>query len=492
MRPANSARQPESARRDDSAHDFVRPALALGALKGDANLDGRFDAADALVVLRATQGSLVLSPEALDAGDVAPFGTGATIGDGTASVGDALVLLRGLSDADLDGDGLSRDVEAALGFSPFSRDSDGDGILDADEDADQDGLSDAIEMLITGTDRFNSDTDGDGYVDSDDAAPTVAAGTLVHWVHADHLGGPAVLTDSGGTVVRRIAYGVFGEIRANLELGPASTPDVDEKFTGQRFDEETGLSYYNARYYDTGIGRFVTADSVITDTYGPQNLNRYAYVLNNPASRIDPSGHFSTDLSFSGGYGGFDPFARLNQETARLDAFSAWVNRIAESSRYRLQVQLANAGSATWYGVKKVTKSIVIDAAALVIGNTYGKAIVFRDDVTELYENLGSGEWAKAVGSFAFLIVDLAFPNYGFFGGLRYGIDQEDPGPWHEPINGLDRNNRTHDQSRGNHFHWGWLESNYSQLPPGPVGAAYILAGTPLFLLGASYQWLGN
>ena len=242
MRPANSARQPESARRDDSAHDFVRPALALGALKGDANLDGRFDAADALVVLRATQGSLVLSPEALDAGDVAPFGTGATIGDGTASVGDALVLLRGLSDADLDGDGLSRDVEAALGFSPFSRDSDGDGILDADEDADQDGLSDAIEMLITGTDRFNSDTDGDGYVDSDDAAPTVAAGTLVHWVHADHLGGPAVLTDSGGTVVRRIAYGVFGEIRANLELGPASTPDVDEKFTGQRFDEETGLS----------------------------------------------------------------------------------------------------------------------------------------------------------------------------------------------------------------------------------------------------------
>ena len=39
--------------------------------------------------------------------------------------------------------------------------------------------------------------------------------------------------------------------------------------------------------------------------------------------------------------------------------------------------------------------------------------------------------------------------------------------------------------------HWGWIESNYSELPPGPVGAAYIAAGTPLFLLGAGCQWLG-
>jgi RHS repeat-associated protein len=52
-----------------------------------------------------------------------------------------------------------------------------------------------------------------------------------------------------------------------------------------------GLIHMNGRVYDPQIGRFLQAD-VLLDA-GIQGLNRYSYVLNNPLSLTDPSGHVS-------------------------------------------------------------------------------------------------------------------------------------------------------------------------------------------------------
>jgi RHS repeat-associated protein len=68
------------------------------------------------------------------------------------------------------------------------------------------------------------------------------------------------------------------------------TMPTDKKFTGQRLDQ-TGLYYYNARYYDATIGRFISADTIVPDVFNPQTLNRYSYCLNNPLKYVDPSGH---------------------------------------------------------------------------------------------------------------------------------------------------------------------------------------------------------
>ena len=68
--------------------------------------------------------------------------------------------------------------------------------------------------------------------------------------------------------------------------------DVAHKFTGQRLDAETGLYYFNARYYDAAIGRFIQPDSYVQSPGNPQMLNRYSYALNNPVQFNDPSGHF--------------------------------------------------------------------------------------------------------------------------------------------------------------------------------------------------------
>ena len=74
-----------------------------------------------------------------------------------------------MGNLDTDGDGLPDWWEIENGLNPFSEDTDGDGILDGDEDDDLDGLTNAFECLA-GTDPHNAKTDGstfDGDADGD-------------------------------------------------------------------------------------------------------------------------------------------------------------------------------------------------------------------------------------------------------------------------------------------------------------------------------------
>lgn len=67
----------------------------------------------------------------------------------------------------------------------------------------------------------------------------------------------------------------------------ASTVDISHItrfFTNQQYDKESGLYYYNARYYDPHLGSFLTPDP------GMSGLNHYAYCTANPVIYTDPTG----------------------------------------------------------------------------------------------------------------------------------------------------------------------------------------------------------
>ncbi len=99
------------------------------------------------------------------------------------------------------------------------------------------------------------------------------------------------MTDRDGNVVRHYEYSPFGdETYAADNAGYSAYDSPSNRYTGQIFDSETGLYYYNARFYDAELARFVQADTVLP-TQTSQGLNRYTYCNNNPLKYVDPSGH---------------------------------------------------------------------------------------------------------------------------------------------------------------------------------------------------------
>ena len=57
----------------------------------------------------------------------------------------------------------------------------------------------------------------------------------------------------------------------------------------------------SARHYDTVIGRFLSADSIVPGAGNPQALNRYSYVLGNPMKYVDPTGYDPSGLDAGAG-----------------------------------------------------------------------------------------------------------------------------------------------------------------------------------------------
>jgi len=112
------------------------------------------------------------------------------------------------------------------------------------------------------------------------------------YFHADHLGSTSVLTDSNGISEEDNTYYPYGDTYTHT-----GTSDVAYKYTGKERDSTTDLYFYEARYYDPVLGRFLTPDTFVPNARNPQSFNRYSYANNNPIIFIDPTGHFFKSIS---------------------------------------------------------------------------------------------------------------------------------------------------------------------------------------------------
>ncbi len=99
------------------------------------------------------------------------------------------------------------------------------------------------------------------------------------------------LVDADGNVLASYEYDAFGNQTAST-----GTFDNPYRYAGELYDSETSQYYLRSRYYDPGLGRFVSEDSYGGDPNSPLTLNRYTYGLNNPLVYVDPSGHISLRL----------------------------------------------------------------------------------------------------------------------------------------------------------------------------------------------------
>ncbi|MBF0386625.1 MAG: hypothetical protein HQL20_02080 [Candidatus Omnitrophica bacterium] len=102
------------------------------------------------------------------------------------------------------------------------------------------------------------------------------------------------MLDETSAIKAKITYTAWGEIKSYDKYG--DEPEVARfYFTGKKLDDETGLYYFGARYYNPRIARFITPDTIVQSPFNPQTLNRYAYCNNNPINLVDPTGHSYLD-----------------------------------------------------------------------------------------------------------------------------------------------------------------------------------------------------
>jgi RHS repeat-associated protein len=107
-------------------------------------------------------------------------------------------------------------------------------------------------------------------------------GTVV-WALSDNQGTVRDLVDGNGTILNHIVYDSFGKVVSQSN----ATVEFRYGYTGREQDNETGLDYYRARYYDASNGRFISEDP-LGFSAGDSNLTRY--VGNSPTNWVDPSG----------------------------------------------------------------------------------------------------------------------------------------------------------------------------------------------------------
>ena len=115
-------------------------------------------------------------------------------------------------------------------------------------------------------------------------ASTTAKENQQYFYHSDHLGSSSLITDVDGNEAQHIEYIPFGEVFIDERNNTWNTP---YKFNGKELDEETGLYYYGARYYDPRTSVWISVDP-LAEKY--PNTSPYVYCHNNPIKYIDPDG----------------------------------------------------------------------------------------------------------------------------------------------------------------------------------------------------------
>ncbi|MBI3334390.1 RHS repeat-associated core domain-containing protein, partial [Candidatus Pacearchaeota archaeon] len=138
-------------------------------------------------------------------------------------------------------------------------------------------VSDSFVVVINSSGQFNYTY---YYLNNQLLGAKAPDGTKTYY-HSDHLGSTTLVTNQSGDIVEENFYEPFGQIYSGEE-------ENRYLYTGQELDQDTDLYYYGARYYDPSKNQFVQPDPLIQDIYTPADLNRYAYVRNNPYKYTDP------------------------------------------------------------------------------------------------------------------------------------------------------------------------------------------------------------
>ena len=125
---------------------------------------------------------------------------------------------------------------------------------------------------------------------------------FVYFYHPDDLGSTNFATAATGDLFEHMEYFPFGETWVSEQTNTQRLPFL---FTSKELDEETGLYYFGARYYDPRTSVWQSTDPALAEyvasgtsasnggVYYPQNLGVYGYSFHNPLRFRDRDGRIA-------------------------------------------------------------------------------------------------------------------------------------------------------------------------------------------------------
>ena len=137
----------------------------------------------------------------------------------------------------------------------------------------------------------------------------------------DHLGNIRItIKDNAGTaeVVSAQDYYPFGMVMPGRSFQSTTDEQNKFKYQGKERDLETGYDYFEARFYDSAIARFLQVDPH-AETY--PYINPYQSMNNNPLFWTDPTG--KDIIAFEDKEGDSDEQKRLN--ALAREAYAVWL-----------------------------------------------------------------------------------------------------------------------------------------------------------------------
>ena len=228
-----------------------------------------------------------------------------------------------------------------------------------------DGSLEAAQARVMARAMKNNFQEGDSYE------------KMQFYYHPDHLGSSSYITNLDGEVVQHIEYVPFGEVFVEERNNIWNTPYL---FNAKEFDEETGLYYYGARYYDPRVNVWISVDPISNydplnsenyidgehnnGVYNSFNINPYIYCYQSPIILIDPNGKQTT----------FTNWWNKNNMTTRVAGLAKGVGGVVEAS-----VGVIGGVATSWTGAGGIVGGIALIHGSDVAASGFSQMITGRE-----------------------------------------------------------------------------------------------------------------
>ena len=257
----------------------------------------------------------------------------------------------------------------------------------------------------------------------------------VYYYHPNHLSSSMYVTDMQQSVVQSFLYAPYGEIISEYNTHAMGEAFPKYSFNAKELDEETGMYYYEARYYAPPT--FTSRDPLFEKYFW---MSPYAYCANNPVKYVDPSGREPIDPRTG-------KQVKIKFNNAAVYDYNNNNRHVRDENLYSRATPLIprqrGKPDGVWSGAAYFPHSSVWESISAGAQKALGKLFPNNGNVSADYGSPNDGAWRRAalLGSYSYVDDKYAVSEVFHIGKKSFNIMTVDENYITQIVN-LDRPSR--------------------------------------------------